>query len=60
MVSCLCLANVFINDFERKLNDMLIKLEMIVKEKVLWMLLRIQAITSPGEVKDVHRQESEI
>lgn len=35
MVLCLCLANVFINDFERKLNDMLIKLEMMVKEKVL-------------------------
>lgn len=35
MVLCLCLANVFINDFERYLNGMLIKFETIVKEKVL-------------------------
>ena len=36
---------------------MLIKCEVIVKEKVLWTLLTIQTITSPGEVTDVSRQK---
>ena len=35
MVFCMCLANVFINGFEKNLNGMLIKFEVIVKEKVL-------------------------
>lgn len=35
MVLCMCLANVFINGFEKNLNGMLIKFEVIVKEKVL-------------------------
>lgn len=35
MVFCMCLANVFINGFEKYLNGMLIKFEVIVKEKVL-------------------------
>lgn len=60
MVLCLWLANVFINGFEKNLNGMLIKFEAIVKEEVLWTLLGIQTVTSPGEVKDVSRQESQI
>lgn len=35
MMLFLCLSDVFINDFEKWLNDMLIKFEVIVKEKAL-------------------------
>jgi hypothetical protein len=40
LMLCLHLANVSTNDFEKKLNDILIIFEVMIKEKSLWALLR--------------------